>query len=45
MPSQGSEPWWELTPDTDVAAVARDVLAAIEQFALPAIDAVVRDAE
>ena len=43
MPSKGSEPWWELTPDTDAAAVGRDVLSAIETYALPAIEAAVRD--
>lgn len=39
---QGSEPWWELTPNADMTAVARDVLSAIETHALPAIAAAVR---
>ena len=44
MPREGSEPWWELTVGTDTAAVGRDVLTAIETFALPAIDAATGDA-
>jgi len=41
MPAQERPPWWELTPQTDTPTLAREVLLAIERYALPAIDGVV----
>jgi hypothetical protein len=37
MPDRDREPWWELAPGSDVTVVANEVLAVIENVALPAI--------
>lgn len=35
----GEDKWWHLGPDTDLEALARDVVAAISDFGLPAMRA------
>jgi hypothetical protein len=40
MPRQDRERWWELSPTSDIEAVAADVLKVIEEIGLPAMDKV-----
>jgi hypothetical protein len=37
MPAHGGDHWWTITPEFPTEPVAGEVLAAIEQFALPEI--------